>query len=58
MVAPFTKLTTKKWVVLASKIDQLFIGIGITPTHINIHHVGRASVATPDAKIIKISARQ
>jgi len=30
MVVPFAKLTTKKWVVLASKIDQLFIGIGIS----------------------------
>ena len=30
MVVPFSKFTTKKWVVLASKIDQLFIGIGIT----------------------------
>jgi len=30
MVVPFAKFTTKKWVVLASKIDQLFIGIGIT----------------------------
>jgi len=29
MVVPFPKFTTKKWVVLASKIDQLFIGIGI-----------------------------
>ncbi|CAM2847869.1 hypothetical protein [Pseudoalteromonas distincta] len=29
MVVPFAKLTTKKWVVLASKIDKLFIGIGI-----------------------------
>ncbi len=29
MVVPFAKFTTKKWVVLASKIDQLFIGIGI-----------------------------
>ena len=29
MVVPFAKLTTKKWVVLASKIAQLFIGIGI-----------------------------
>ena len=29
MVVPFAKFTTKKWVVLASKIDQLFIGVGI-----------------------------
>jgi len=34
MVVPFAKFTTKKWVVLASKIDQLFIGITINPiTH-------------------------
>jgi len=32
MVIPFAKFTTKKWVVLASKIDQLFIGIGINIT--------------------------
>jgi len=30
MVVPFTKFTTKKWVVLASKIDRLFIGVGIS----------------------------
>ncbi|WP_240916882.1 hypothetical protein [Pseudoalteromonas sp. Z1A8] len=29
MVVPFAKLTTKIWVVLVSKIDKLFIGIGI-----------------------------
>jgi len=29
MVVPFAKFTTKKWVVLASKIDQLFIGVGM-----------------------------
>jgi len=31
MVVPSTKITTKKCVVLASKIDQLFIGVGIKP---------------------------
>jgi len=30
MVVPLTKFTTTKWIVLASKIDQLFIGIGIS----------------------------
>jgi len=30
MVVPFAKFTTKNWVVLASKIEQLFIGIGIS----------------------------
>jgi len=30
MVVPFTKFKTKKWVVLASKIEQLFIGVGIS----------------------------
>ena len=30
MVVPYAKFTTKKWVVLTSKIDQLFIGVGIT----------------------------
>ncbi|MBH0040232.1 hypothetical protein [Pseudoalteromonas sp. SWN166] len=34
MVVPFTKFTTKKWVVLASKIDQLFIGIGINSLNV------------------------
>ena len=36
MVVPFAKFTTKKWVVLASKIDQLFIGIGITSRLVGI----------------------
>jgi len=30
MVIPLTKFTTTKWIVLANKTDQLFIGIGIT----------------------------
>jgi len=30
MVVPLTKFTTTKWIVLANKIDQLFIGIGIS----------------------------
>ena len=30
MAVPFTKFITKKWAVLASKIDKLFIVIGIT----------------------------
>jgi hypothetical protein len=29
MTVPFTKFTTRKWAVLTSKIDKLFIGIGI-----------------------------
>jgi hypothetical protein len=32
IAVPFTTLTTRKWAVLTSKIDKLFIGIGI-----NIH---------------------
>jgi hypothetical protein len=33
MAVPFAKFTTKKWAVLTSKIDKLFIEIeiGITP---------------------------
>ena len=30
MFVPLNKFTTTKWVVIASKIDLLFIGIGIT----------------------------
>ncbi len=30
MAVPFTKFTTRKWAVLTSKIDKLFIVIGIT----------------------------
>ncbi len=29
MAIPFTKFTTRKWAVLTSKIDKLFIVIGI-----------------------------
>jgi hypothetical protein len=29
MAVPFTKLTTRKWAILTSKIGQLFIVIGI-----------------------------
>jgi hypothetical protein len=29
MTVPFTKFTTRKWAVLTSKIDKLFIEIGI-----------------------------
>jgi len=29
MVVPFTRFMTKKWAVLASKIDKLFIVIGM-----------------------------
>ena len=36
MVVPFAKFTTKKWVVLASKIDQLFIGVGIIIINTNL----------------------
>ncbi len=32
MAVSFTKLTTRKWAVLTSKIDKLFIGIDITTT--------------------------
>jgi hypothetical protein len=28
---PFTKFTTRKWVVLTSKIDKLFGGFGVNP---------------------------
>ena len=35
MAVPFAKFTTKKWVVLASKIDQLFIVIGIIRMELN-----------------------
>jgi len=41
MVVPFVKFTTKKWVVLANKIDQLFIGVGIMmgkDKHYSIHN--------------------
>jgi hypothetical protein len=30
MAVPFTTFTTRKWAVLTSKIDKLFIGIGIS----------------------------
>jgi len=30
MIVPFTKFTTRKSLILTSKIDQLFSGIGIT----------------------------
>jgi biotin-(acetyl-CoA carboxylase) ligase len=29
MAVPFTTFTTRQWAVLTSKIDKLFIGIGI-----------------------------
>jgi protoheme ferro-lyase len=32
MAVPFTTFTTRQWAVLTSKIDKLFIGIGITFT--------------------------
>ena len=39
MVVPFAKFTTKKWVVLANKIDQLFIGVGISKYTIGFANV-------------------
>jgi len=36
MVVPLTKFTTTKWIALTSKIDQLFIEIGIKiPADVN-----------------------
>ncbi len=37
MAVPFTKFITRKWAVLTSKIDKLFIVIGITIEPFDFH---------------------
>ena len=51
MVVPFVEFTTKKWVVLANKIDQLFIGVGIITKAIKTGRLG--SVALCGLKFVQ-----